>query len=57
MRCTRDGHSAAIGMCLYQRRVGSADITVRFPREWLKDWSSVLSGIEHLLASFRMSKR
>lgn len=57
VRCTRDGHSAAIGMCLYQRRVGSADITVRFPREWLKDWSSVLSGIEHLLASFRMSKR
>jgi hypothetical protein len=56
-RCTRDGAAGAIGMCLYQRRVGNADITVRFPREWLSDWPTVLSGIERLLASLRISAR
>ncbi len=56
-RCTRDGPSAAIGMCLYQRRISDADITVRFPREWLSDWPAVLSGIERLLASLRMNRQ
>lgn len=51
-RCTRDG-STAIGMCLYQRRIGTADVTVRFPRAWLTDWPNVLSGIERLLAGLR----
>lgn len=53
-RCTHDG-PVAMGMCLYQRRIQSADITVRFPRAWLSDWRNVLSGIDRLLASFRMS--
>lgn len=57
VRCTRDGPKGAIGMCLYQRRVGAAEITIRFPREWLSDWAGVLSGIERLLASFRMTGR
>jgi hypothetical protein len=56
-RCTRDGPSAAIGMCLYQRRIGNADITLRFPREWLSDWPAVLSGIERLLSSLRITAR
>lgn len=56
-RCTRDGHSAAIGMCLYQRRIGAADITVRFPRAWLADWTNVLRGIDRLLTSLRISAR
>lgn len=55
-RCTRDG-AAVIGMCLYQRRVGGTDITVRFPRQWLSDWPAVLSGIERLLGSLRISAR
>lgn len=54
VRCTRDSANA-IGMCLYQRRIGETDITARFPREWLSDWPSVFSGIERLLASFRIS--
>ena len=26
------------GMCLHERRIGGADVTVRFPRAWLDDW-------------------
>ena len=29
---------ATLGMCLYDRRIGGADLTVRFPRDWLDDW-------------------
>jgi hypothetical protein len=56
VRCTRDGGSA-IGMCLYQQRIGGADVTARFPREWLNDWQTVHEGIARLLASFRISGR
>jgi hypothetical protein len=49
LRCTR--HSGGTPpMCLHERRVGGADITVRFPREWLSDWRSVAAGIDRLLA-------
>ncbi len=26
------------GTCLLERRIGNADITIRFPRDWLGDW-------------------
>jgi hypothetical protein len=54
-RCTRDRGSTMIGMCLYQRRIGKAEVTVRFPREWLANWQNVLSGFDKLVASFRAS--
>ncbi|MEP7029635.1 MAG: hypothetical protein ABI830_01740 [Pseudolabrys sp.] len=38
------------GSCLLERRIGNADITVRFPRDWLKDWQSVAAGIDRLIA-------
>jgi hypothetical protein len=57
IRCTHDGPRAMVGMCLYQRRIAQADITVRFPREWLSEWTGVLGGIERLLAGFRISGR
>ncbi len=38
------------GECLLERRIGHADITLRFPRDWLSDWKSVASGIDRLLA-------
>jgi hypothetical protein len=47
-RCTRSG-VGNVGMCLLQRRIGDADITVRFPRDWLSDWKKVLYGIDRLL--------
>ncbi len=48
-RCTRRGVVNA-GNCLLERRIGAADITVRFPRAWLKDWQSVARGIDTLMA-------
>ena len=48
-RCSRGG-VGNIGMCLLQRRIGDADITVRFPRDWLADWKKVLYGIDRVIA-------
>jgi hypothetical protein len=48
-RCARRGVINS-GSCLLERRVGNADITIRFPRDWLSDWQSVASGIDRLLA-------
>jgi hypothetical protein len=47
-RCSRTGIGNS-GMCLLQRRIGHADITVRFPRDWLADWKKVRDGIDHVL--------
>ncbi|MGH6725870.1 MAG: hypothetical protein ACREB8_04900 [Pseudolabrys sp.] len=38
------------GECLLERRIGNADITLRFPRDWLTDWKSVVAGIDRLMA-------
>ncbi len=38
------------GECLLERRIGSADITLRFPRDWLSDWKTVAAGIDKLMA-------
>jgi hypothetical protein len=52
-RCNRPGKAGTPGMCLAERRIGNADVTVRFPSEWLKDWRNVSAGIETLIASFK----
>jgi hypothetical protein len=52
LRCTRiTGLTPA--MCLHERRIGGADITVRFPRDWLSDWRTVSDAIERLVAGFK----
>ena len=38
------------GECLLERRIGKADVTLRFPRDWLSDWKSVAAGIDKLMA-------
>jgi len=38
------------GECLLERRIGDADITLRFPRAWLTGWKSVAAGIDRLMA-------
>jgi hypothetical protein len=38
------------GTCLLERRIGNADVTLRFPRDWLDNWSDVASGIDRLIA-------
>ncbi len=48
-RCTRRGVVNS-GNCLLERRIGQADITFRFPRDWLTDWQSVAKGIDALMA-------
>jgi hypothetical protein len=36
------------GICLYERRIGEADVTVRFPRDWLSDAPAVIDGLNRL---------
>jgi len=47
-RCSRKGVTNS-GTCLLERRIGEADIIVRFPRDWLTDWKSVAAGIDRLM--------
>jgi hypothetical protein len=48
-RCSRTGIGNS-GMCLYERRIGHADIVARFPRDWLSDWRKVSDGLDRLIA-------
>jgi hypothetical protein len=50
-RCTR--MAATPGICLLERRIGTADLTARFPRAWLSQWKDVAAGIDHLVATLR----
>ena len=45
------------GTCLHERRVGAADVTVRFPRDWLNNWRDVASGIDRLIGKLQSSAR
>jgi hypothetical protein len=51
LRCTRQA-GLTPAMCLLERRISGAEITVRFPRAWLADWRSVAGGVERLIAGF-----
>jgi hypothetical protein len=54
VRCMRKVPGPTGAMCLYERRIGEADIVVRFPREWLNgNWRLTAAGIERLIASLR----
>jgi hypothetical protein len=48
-RCSKHGVINS-GSCLLERRIGNADITIRFARDWLANWQSVASGIDRLIA-------
>lgn len=47
-RCARKGVINS-GSCLLERRIGDADITIRFPRDWLGDWQNIAAGIDRLI--------
>jgi hypothetical protein len=47
-RCSRDAKTP--GMCLSERRIGGADLTFRFPRQWLTQWRDVANAMEQLTA-------
>ncbi|MFL6797336.1 MAG: hypothetical protein ACJ8F3_07980 [Xanthobacteraceae bacterium] len=53
MRCTRAGRGGTPGTCLSERRIGTADLTVRLARDWLSDWQPVAAGIERLIGRLR----
>jgi hypothetical protein len=53
VRCSRSGVGPTPGMCLYVKRIGEADVTVRFLRDWLDDWRSVAGNIERLIVKLR----
>lgn len=48
-RCSRKGVTNS-GVCLLERRIGNADITFRFPRDWLTNWEHVAKSIDELIA-------
>ena len=56
LRCTRLA-GLTPPMCLHERRIAGADITVRFPREWLADWRAVSEGVERLIGGFKPTVR
>ncbi|MGA2566020.1 MAG: hypothetical protein ABSF41_04240 [Pseudolabrys sp.] len=53
-RCSRKGVTNS-GTCLLERRIGKADITLRFPRDWLSDWKGVANGVDRLIARLHPS--
>ena len=52
VRCTRVLGTTE-GSCLYERRIGGADVTARFPRDWLKDWQALSEGFDRLIQGLR----
>jgi hypothetical protein len=48
-RCSKRG-AVGPGHCLLDRRIGEADITIRFSRAWLADWRKVAYGVDALMA-------
>ena len=52
-RCSRPTGASTPGMCLYERRIDGADVTVRFPSEWLTGWRIVASGIDTLIGKLK----
>ena len=53
VRCTRNRAGPMPGICLYERRIDSADVVVRFPRDWLRDWRMVADKLDGLIANLR----
>jgi hypothetical protein len=53
VRCSRNGAGQTPGTCLFSRRIELADVTVRFPRDWLEDWRNVAANIDLLIVRLR----
>ena len=52
-RCSRPGAAGTPGICLYERRIENADLTVRFPSDWLTGWRAVNDGIAKLIGTLK----
>ena len=53
-RCTRD--TSTPGMCLSEQRIEGADLTFRFPRDWLTQWRDIASAMNRLSAQMHSAK-
>jgi hypothetical protein len=53
VRCSRSAAGPTPGICLYEQRIETADVVVRFPRDWLEDWRTVAGTIDRLVARLR----
>jgi hypothetical protein len=53
VRCSRGAAGPTPGICLYEQRIETADVVVRFPRDWLEDWRTVAGTIDRLVARLR----
>jgi hypothetical protein len=51
-RCTRQGRVVP-GTCIQERALDAAEITLRFPRDWLDDWRNTAAGLDRLVAQLR----
>jgi hypothetical protein len=52
VRCTR-ASGPTDGTCLLERHVGEAELTLRFPRDWLADWQKLGADIDRLIGGLR----
>jgi hypothetical protein len=48
-RCTHASGSVP-GTCIHERALGAADLTLRFPRDWLDHWRDVAGSFDRLVA-------
>jgi hypothetical protein len=55
-RCTRQ-IGAVRGTCISERALDGAQMTIRFPRDWLNDWRSVAAGFDRLAAQLHPERR
>jgi len=53
VRCSRPGAAGTPGMCLYERRIEGADVTLRFPSDWLATWRAVNDAIGKLIGALK----
>jgi hypothetical protein len=54
-RCTRQVGAIA-GTCISERALDGAQISVRFPRDWLNDWRNVAAGFNRLVAQLHPAR-
>jgi len=52
-RCARTVNPLTPGTCMAERRIGDADVTARFRRDWLENWRDVETGLDKLVAALR----
>jgi hypothetical protein len=53
VRCSRAVRTLP-GTCIHERLLDAAEVTLRFPRGWLRDWRNVATGFDRLIAQLHV---